>query len=174
MILHHDPAALHPPPTPANPAGGPLLQNAGAGFGYLALAGMLGMQSRPASGSPGQPAAGPLVPKPQQIPAKAKRIIFLFMEGAMSAVDTFDYKPKLQEEPRQAGPGGGKLVPSKFQFAQHGAVGDLGLELYPNVARTSTSSASSGVSTDTPAHPQAVMQLHRHRDRLADPPSMGA
>jgi len=153
-----------------------LLQNAGAGFGYLALAGMLGMQSRQASGSPGQPAAGPLVPKPQQIPAKAKRIIFLFMEGAMSAVDTFDYKPKLQENHGKPGQGGGKLVASKFQFAQHGQSGTWVSELYPNVARhVDKLCFIRGLHTDTPAHPQAVMQLHTGTAIASlTRPSMGA
>src|ERR1035438_10352731 len=63
------------------------LQTAGAGFGYLALAGMLGAQQRRQS---------PLEPKEPHFPVKAKRIIFCFMEGAMSQMDTFEYKPTLQ------------------------------------------------------------------------------
>ncbi|HEY4258860.1 MAG TPA: DUF1501 domain-containing protein, partial [Schlesneria sp.] len=70
------------------------LQAAGTGFGYLALAGMLGLQNKPARA---ESVTAPLTPKPQHLPAKAKRIIFLFMEGAMSPVDTFEYKAKLQE-----------------------------------------------------------------------------
>ena len=51
------------------------LKTAGAGFGYIALAGLLGAQQRPA--------ARPLAPRPPHFPVKAKRIIFCFMEGAI-------------------------------------------------------------------------------------------
>ena len=61
------------------------LKAAGTGFGYLALAGMLGQSAAKArAGSDQNPAPGPLAPKPPHFPAKAKRIIFLFMSGAIS------------------------------------------------------------------------------------------
>ncbi len=140
-----------------------LLKSAGSGFGYMALAGLLGLQQRPAHAAnvPANAAETPLAPKPQQLPAKAKRVIFLFMEGAMSHVDTFDYKPKLQENDGKPGPGGGKLVASKFKFQQYGQTGRWVSELYPHLAqRIDQLCYIRGLHTDTPAHPQAVIQLH--------------
>ena len=151
------------------------LQTASAGFGYLALSGLLGLQAK--SAKAGQtPAAGPLLPKPQQFPAKAKRIIFLFMEGAASHVDTWDYKPKLQASDNQPGPGGGKLVASKFKFNQYGETGTWVSELYPHVARhVDKLCYIRGLHTDTPAHPQAVIQLHTGAANASlTRPSLGA
>jgi hypothetical protein len=136
------------------------LQTAAGGFGYLALAGMLGLEAQRASaGVSGKP--GPLAPRPSHFPTRAKRIIFLFMEGAMSSLDTFEYKQRLQESDGQPGPGGGKLVASKFRFAQHGETGTWVSELYPHVAQhVDRLCFIRGLHTDTPAHPQAVIQLH--------------
>ncbi|MSR57627.1 MAG: DUF1501 domain-containing protein [Planctomycetaceae bacterium] len=141
------------------------LKSTGAGLGLVALAGMLGHAGRRASAGPapgvGPPAAGPLVPKPAHFVAKAKRVIFLFMEGAMSLVDTFDYKPRLQADDGKSGPGGGKLTASKFSFSRHGLTGTWVSELYPNLARQVDKLCFlRGLHTDTPAHPQAVIQLH--------------
>lgn len=137
-----------------------VLKSSSAGFGLLALAGMLGQnRSAPAGDTP--PRLGPLAPKTPHFPTKAKRIIFLFMEGAMSQVDTFDYKPKLQESDGKVAPGGGTLTASKFKFAQHGQTGTWVSELYPHVARhVDQLCFLRGLHTDTPAHPQAVIQLH--------------
>ena len=115
-------------------------------------------------------------PKPPHFPAKAKRIIFLFMEGAMSQMDTWEYKPQLQKDDGKAGPGGGTLTASKFQFAQHGQTGTWVSELYPNVARhVDKLCFLRGLHTDTPAHPQAVIQLHTGTAIASlTRPSMGA
>ena len=154
-----------------------LLKSSSAGFGLLALAGMLG-QNRSANTSDSNAAArpGPLAPKSPHFPTKAKRIIFLFMEGAMSQVDTFDYKPKLQESDGKTAPGGGTLTASKFKFAQHGQTGTWVSELYPNVAKhVDQLCFIRGLHTDTPAHPQAVMQLHTGASIASlTRPSMGA
>jgi hypothetical protein len=150
------------------------LQTAGAGFGYLALAGMLG-QAATASRKP-QAAPGPLAPKPPHRATKAKRIIFCFMEGAMSQMDTFEYKPKLQANGGKSAPGGAVLTASKFQFAQHGETGTWVSELFPNVAcHVDKLCFLRGLHTDTPAHPQAVMQLHTGTAIASlTRPSMGA
>ena len=143
------------------------LQTAGAGFGYLALAGMLGAQQRP---------AGPLAPKAPHFPVKAKRIIFCFMEGAMSQMDTFEYKPTLQRNDQRVAPGGATLTASKFRFARHGQTGTWVSNLLPNLAKhVDKFCFLRGLHTDTPAHPQAVIQLHTGTAlaQLARP-SMGA
>lgn len=152
------------------------LRTAGGGFGYLALAGMLGLNSKSARAAQETAKVGPLVPKAQMIPAKAKRIIFVFMEGAMSGVDTFEYKAKLQESDGKPGLGGGKFVASKFQFRQYGETGTWVSELYPHVAQhVDKLCFIRGLHTDTPAHPQAVMQLHTGAaNATLTRPSMGA
>jgi hypothetical protein len=152
-----------------------LLRSAGAGFGYLALAGLLGRQNaRAAASEKSEP--NPLLPKAPHFPAKAKRIIFVFMEGAMSGVDTFDYKPELQSNGGKSGPGGGTLTASRFNFKQYGETGSWFSELLPNIAAHADKFCwLRGLHTDTPAHPQAVVQLHTGSANAAlTRPSMGA
>ena len=70
-----------------------LLRSSACGFGYLALQGLLGANStRGASAH-----SNPLLPKAPHFPARAKRMIFLFMRGGPSQVDSFDYKPELKK-----------------------------------------------------------------------------
>src|ERR1700689_1607900 len=69
-----------------------MLQSSALGFGNLALAGLLSeAQAR-------EVAANPLAPRQPHYPARAKRVIFLFMHGGPSQVDTFDYKPLLKRD----------------------------------------------------------------------------
>src|SRR4051812_23660220 len=92
-----------------------LLRRTGAGFGMLGLAGILN--------STGLLGAAPTGP---HFPARAKRVIFLFMNGAPSHVDTFDPKPALKKYEGQKPSGklqrGAKLgyMPSPFAFRPHG------------------------------------------------------
>lgn len=148
-----------------------LLRSAGAGFGYFALSGLLGQQTLRAAN-----VAKPLAPKSPHFLPKAKRVIFLFMEGAMSGVDTFDYKPELQKNGGKGGPGGGTLTASKFAFKQYGQTGTWFSELLPNIAQHADKFCwLRGLHTDTPAHPQAVVQLHTGSANAAlTRPSMGS
>lgn len=150
-----------------------LLKTAGGGFGYLALAGLLGQQ---AAASTRRPVSNPLAPRPPHFRARAKRIIFLFMEGAMSQLDTFEYKPRLQRDDGRTAPGGATLTASKFRFAQHGQTGTWISQLFPNLARhVDKLCFLRGLHTDTPAHPQAVIQLHTGTALASlTRPSMGA
>ncbi len=138
-----------------------ILKSASAGFGYLALAGLLG-ENAPRVAAADRPAApGPLVPRQPHFRARAKRIIFLFMEGAMSQMDTLEYKAQLQRDDGQEAPGGATLTASRFRFRQHGQTGTWVSDLFPNVARhVDKFCFIRGLHTDTPAHPQAVIQLH--------------
>jgi hypothetical protein len=152
-----------------------LLKTTGAGFGYLALAGMLGEQTARA-GTNRQSTPGPLPPRQPHFRPRAKRIIFLFMEGAMSQMDTWEYKPQLQRNGGRFGPGGGTLTASRFRFARHGQTRTPVSELFPHSARhVDKLCFIRGLFTDTPAHPQAVVQLHTGT-ALAQVarPSMGA
>ncbi len=156
---------------PGLPSRRQLLKSAGAGFGYLALAGMLGSRGAVAGEE-----SRPLAPKRPHFIPRAKRIIFLFMSGSMSQLDTWEYKARLQKDDGKEGPGGGTLTASKFKFRQHGETGTWVSELYPNLAEhVDKFCFLRGLRTDTPAHPQAVIQLHTGT-ALASlvRPSMGA
>src|SRR4051812_39038966 len=73
-----------------------MLQTAACGFGYLALTDLLSRVYGAESAPPQQEHyESPLKVKAPHFAAKAKRVIFLFMQGAPSHVDTFDYKPQL-------------------------------------------------------------------------------
>ena len=75
------------------------IRRAGAGFGMIALADLLradGFLSPSARAAEIVASGGPLSPKPPHFPARAKSIIWLFMNGGPSQVDTFDYKPELE------------------------------------------------------------------------------
>ena len=148
-----------------------LLKSAAGGFGYLALAGLLGHETARATS-----AVNPLAPRAPHFPAKAKRIIFVFMEGAMSGVDTFEYKAALQANDGKGGPGGGTLTASKFSWKQYGQAGTWFSELLPNLAQHADKLCwLRGLHTDTPAHPQAVVQLHTGSANAAlTRPSMGS
>ena len=109
---------------------------AGAGFGMLALQDML---ARGAT-------TNPLAPKAPHFPAKAKSVIWLFMNGGPSHVDTWDHKPELSKrdgkpldgfDPKTGFfPGSvGPLMGSPFKWAQHGQSGTWGSELFPNLTQ---------------------------------------
>ena len=137
-----------------------ILRSAGVGFGHLALSGLLGSIAGKAAAQELN-SNNPLAPKRPPLLAKAKRIIFLFMEGAISSVDTFEYKPELEKRRGKSGPGGGTLTASRFNFKQYGQSGAYFSELLPNIATHADELCfMRGLYTDTPAHPQAVVQLH--------------
>jgi hypothetical protein len=139
----------------------------------VALAAMLGNAAKQARASSD---SHPLAPKEPHFEAKAKRIIFVFMQGAISQHDTFEYKPALQANDGKTGPQGGRLVGSKFNFKQYGETGSWFSELLPNIAKHADSMCwLRGLHTDTPAHPQAVVQLHTGSANAAlTRPSMGS
>src|SRR5690242_14058664 len=68
------------------------LKTAACGFGYLALAGLASEEAAAAAPST------PLAPRKPHFKPKAKRVIFLFMQGGVSHVDSFDYKPRLDRD----------------------------------------------------------------------------
>src|SRR5437879_5395208 len=137
-----------------------MLQSTASGFGYLAFAAMAAEQSARAAD-----AGNPLAPKPPHFPAKAKRVIFLCMEGAPSHVDTFDYKPKLTADdgkPYSKGRlAGAKLLGSPWAFKQRGKSGLWISDLFPELSqRADDLCIVNGMYTDLPSHPQAFLQMH--------------
>ncbi|MBM3775994.1 MAG: DUF1501 domain-containing protein, partial [Acidobacteria bacterium] len=104
----------------------------GNGFGWLGLAGTL---------EAGATSAGPLAVKAPHYPAKAKRVIFLFLNGGMSQVDTFDPKPMLDKHHGEPLPGpkiqtdraSGNLMRSPFKFRRAGQSGLEVSEIFPKL-----------------------------------------
>ncbi|QDT78386.1 hypothetical protein Mal35_18350 [Gimesia maris] len=119
------------------------LKNAGSGFGSLALTGLLSEQGILKSAG-AEEEDGLEARKPHFIP-KAKSIIWLFMPGSPSQVDTFDYKPMLQKKDGEKLEGAdpktgffttsGKLLKSPFKFQQHGESGAWVSEIFPHVSQ---------------------------------------
>ena len=98
------------------------LQSTACGFGSLALAGLLADQDARAG-------AIPATHRPHFAP-RAKRMIFVFLQGSPSQIDTFDYKPRLQKDdgkPVAANTGNPtKYLGSPWKFSQHGNSGHTG------------------------------------------------
>ena len=147
------------------------LKSTGSGFGYLAFAALAHEQALRAGAAEndGKVTAtpNPLAPRPPHFTSRAKRVIFLCMEGAPSHVDTFDHKPKLNEDDGKAVPrgrggfGGGKLFGSPFKFAQHGDSGIWMSELFPELSKHADKLCMlNGMHTDLPNHAQAFLQMH--------------
>src|SRR5579884_1321363 len=109
----------------------------GGGFGLLAFANMINSSLQAADTSAGTP--GTL--KQLHFKPRAKRVIFLYSNGGMSHVDTFDPKPMLEKYDGQPLPGGailtqrktGTLMKSPFSFKKYGQSGIELSELWPNV-----------------------------------------
>ena len=160
------------------------LWEAGAGFTGLAMTGMLSAdgffnQAR-ADGAP----ANPLTPKPPMFPAKAKSVIFLFMYGGPSQLDTFDYKPHLVgrdgqnitvrsfregNKPKQL-----KLMEPKFKFKQYGQCGKYISDLYPHVGSCADDIAFiHSMYSDAPVHGSAMLQMNTGKI-LSGSPSLGS
>ncbi|MCA8997378.1 MAG: DUF1501 domain-containing protein, partial [Planctomycetaceae bacterium] len=118
-----------------------LLARSGAGMGMLALSVLGGRDEAHAAGEAVEGSLNPLAPKPGHFPAKAKSVIWLFMEGAPSAVDMFDPKPELTRRDGQKididvfNGNPGPLMKSPFQFKQYGESGAWVCEHYTHVAK---------------------------------------
>jgi hypothetical protein len=119
-----------------------MLRRFANGFGVLGLAGLLA-DDFVSSALAGSGAASPLLVKPPMFPAKAKRVIFLFMSGGPSHVDTFDPKPRLArdngkplpfEKPKLERTKTGNLLQSPWTFKRHGQSGIEVSELLPHTA----------------------------------------
>lgn len=151
-----------------------LLKNSAVGFGQLALASLLHQTSDAASATHN--------PQPHFIP-RAKRIVFLFMKGGPSHVDTFDPKPLLTRDhgkplpfdlPRVTFAKQGSLLKSPWRFHRHGESGLPVSELFPNVAKhIDDLCVLRSVHGTNPAHGGALIKLHTGTDQFVRP-SMGA
>src|SRR5947209_17638692 len=110
------------------------LQRVGNGFGALALSGLLSEETACAAAR----TANPLAVKQPHFKARAKRVIFLFMPGGPSQVDTFDPKPRLTKDHGKPSPKlylgqRRKLLGSPWKFRRHGKAGIPVSDLFPQV-----------------------------------------
>ncbi|MCA9165962.1 MAG: DUF1501 domain-containing protein, partial [Planctomycetales bacterium] len=123
------------------------LWEAGCGFGAAALSGMLAGDGFFASRAEAAPATylNPLAPRAAMLPGKAKSVIFLFMYGGPSHIDTFDYKPGMIGRDNQTiavktfGRSGkknhGRIVEPRWKFQQYGECGKWVSALFPHLAQ---------------------------------------
>src|SRR3954464_1340278 len=134
-----------------------MLQTAACGFGYLALTDLLARTYGAEQPSTTQPDAphhyeSPLKPKAPHFTPKAKRVIFLFMQGAPSHVDTFDYKPDLASSDGKS-VGGRTILGPQWKFKPYGKSGLYISDLFPNVAQHADQLClMNSMYIDNPAH----------------------
>jgi hypothetical protein len=151
------------------------LQTASAGFGYLAFAGLSTASAAVARDDQADsPTMNPLAPKSPHFPAKAKRVIFLCMQGGPSHVDTFDYKPSLIAGQAKSARGNRKLLAPQWKFRQRGDSGLWISDLMPNVAKQADDLCLiRSMHCDQPVHPRALTQMHTGNSQFVRP-SLGA
>jgi hypothetical protein len=152
-----------------------MLMGGASGFGSLALRSIMADELSASSGDStrGMP----------HFVSKAKRVIFLFMHGGPSHIDTFDFKPLLKRDhgkplpfakPRVQFAKTGNLMASPWEFAQHGQSGHWVSELFPEVAKQSDKLCLlKSIHGSNEAHGGALLKMHTGSDTFVRP-SMGA
>jgi Protein of unknown function (DUF1501) len=155
-----------------------LLTRAGTGLGMLGLAGLLSDADRVSAA----PAVNPLAPKSPHFPARAKRIIHIYLNGGPSQIDTFDPKPALKKYDGKTLPQGnltteratGAAFPSPFAFRKHG---QCGIEISELFAKTAAHIDDicfiRSMHANTPNHEQSMRLMNCGDERLSRP-SYGA
>ena len=159
-----------------------LLCHAGAGFGALALSALLADEARidtPTTVGADAATEYPLAPKRPHFNARTKRVIFLFMPGGPSQVDTFDPKPRLQRDDGKPSPKlylgqQRNLLASPWKFRQYGQSGLEVSELFPQTARCIDDLCIvRSMVTDDPNHPGGCLLMNTG-ERVFSRPSLGA
>ena len=159
-----------------------LLKTSAVGFGQLALASLLHQETN-AAGPASVARRDPLEPKLPHFPARAKRVVFMFMTGGPSQVDTFDPKPRLDQDhgkpppfdlPKITFAKQGHLLKSPWKFKQYGQSGLPVSDLFPHVGRmVDDLCILRSVHGTNPAHGGALLKLHTGSDQFVRP-SMGS
>jgi len=156
------------------------LKTTACGFGQLALAGLLNESVSAAK--------NPLAARQPHFPPRAKRVIFLFMQGGPSHVDSFDYKPLLDEKDGQTFPfddarviaktgkrgSSQKVMKPLWKFKQHGESGLWASDLFPHMAgQVDKLCMLHSMHTEGVAHGPATLFLHCGATNFVRP-SMGS
>jgi hypothetical protein len=163
------------------------LWEAGAGFTGLALTGLLsqdGFFGNKAAAADAPKYLNPLAPKHPHTTPRARSVIFLFMYGGPSQVDTFDYKPKLYDldgktiTVKTFGRGGkkneGRVVGPKWKFKQYGQCGKWVSDLFPHLATCVDEIAFlHSMTADSPIHGSAMLQMNTGKI-LSGSPCLGS
>ena len=149
------------------------LTRAGAGFGALSLAALLGKGFFESSADAGEIAT--LTPRAPHFPAKAKHVVHIFAQGAPSHVDTWDPKPALSRYDGKAIPGhDGVGMPSPFKFTKRGKSGIEVSEVFPKLGDMADDlCVVRSCYTDIPAHEVATVFMNTGSTRLIRP-SLGS
>ncbi len=164
------------PPHPMYASRREFLARAGVGFGTLALGGLLAQQ-----GFAEDELNNPLAPKKPHFPTKAKSVIWLFMNGGPSHVDTWDFKPELEKRAGQDLKGFdkntgffteqvGPLMKSPFTFKKYGQSGTWVSEIFPNMAKHVDKMAFLySCWTDSNNHSPALFKVNTGMARMGFP-----
>lgn len=144
-----------------------LLQSTSAGFGWLA------MQALSANSLRAQTPTyrSPLAPKEPHYTARAKRVIFIFLSGGPSHLESFDWKPEL----KRVGKGGShQLLGPVVDFKPAGKSGLMISEVFPHLAEQADHLCLlNGMKTNNAAHQQATVAVHTGNEQFVRP-SLGA
>lgn len=156
-----------------------MLRQCGAGFGQIALAGLWASLGSASANS----GLNPLAPHAPLFRPRAKRIIFLFMHGGPSHVDTFDYKPLLIRDTGQPLPFAkpriqfaqtSNLRKSPWEFRPYGESGAMVSDLFPHVGACADDLCFlKSIHGTNEAHGGALLKLHTGSDTFVRP-SMGS
>ena len=145
-----------------------ILQSTSTGFGWLAFN---ALHQQWANAAAPLKTINPLAPKPPHFTAKAKRVIFMFMQGGPSHLDTFDYKPELA---KAASNKVQKYMGSVFEFKPRGKSGIMISDAFPELSKHADDLCLlNGMQTRTNAHQMATVALHIGSETFVRP-SMGA
>ncbi len=160
------------------------LWETGCGFGAAALSSFLagdGFFSQATAAESQLPTfANPLAPKPSMLPGKAKSVIFLFMYGGPSHIDTFDYKPAMVGmdgktiDVKTFGRGGhksqGRVVEPRWSFSQRGECGKWVSDLYPHLGECVDDIAFlHSMTAESPIHGSALLMMNSGRLQSGNP-----
>jgi hypothetical protein len=155
----------------------------GAGFGAAALSSLLSGDGF-LSAAENKGAVNPLAAKPPHFAPKAKSVIFLFMYGGPSHIDTFDYKPDMvgmdgkTVDVKTFGRGGrknsGRIVEPRWKFKQHGQSGKWVSSLFPHLSNHVDDIAFiHSMTADSPIHGSAMLMMNSGKI-LSGSPALGS
>lgn len=158
------------------------LRRAGCGFGSLAAAALLQDEVTSVAAA----ARNPLAPRSPHFPAKARSVIFLYMHGGASHIDSFDYRPELERRHGESLPdsvntsrnqfnaGLGSILKSPWKFRQYGQCGAWVSDLFPQVGQVADELCFiKSMYSNNNAHTPATLELHTGSQTLMRP-SMGS